>query len=138
MNFYDLELCRWVRTPGSDQPPWTVPVLQIGGDYSFSVQFCRGAEIVDDGADTFVAGVKTADNFTGAYVASDTSPVTGGSGETIFTFDLTTTAAKAYFTTNPTAGDVDGVIQVAFEVGTETTITVPLTCQILNSYINPA
>jgi threonine synthase len=71
----------------------------------------------------------------GAYVATDNAPTTGGDGSTVFSMDLTTNDAKAYFTANPTADTVNAAFQIAYTVDTIERRTTPLPIVLQNDYL---
>jgi len=135
MLYYDLNIESWVRKPGSTSPPQMTPVLTIGGFFETAVQFCRGTDIESTGASSFFAGIKIYGDYSGAYVDTDNAPTTGGDGSTVFSMDLTTNEAKAYFTANPTADTVNAAFQIAYTVDTIERRTTPLPIVLQNDYL---
>ena len=135
MLYYDLDIGTWVRTPGSTSPPQMTPVLTIGGVFDISISFVQDGAVIDPAASSYYLGVKLSGNMTGAYVASNSSPVTGGDAQQTFSLDLTTTEAKAYFTTNPTADTVAAVLQLKFVVDSIEKRTAALSIVLQNDYL---
>ncbi len=135
MLYFDLTVGTWVRTPGSTSPPQMTPVLTIGGVFEMPVQFCRGTDIEQTGASEWFAGIKVSGDHTGEYVAEDDAPTNGGDGSTVFSMDLTTVAAKAYFTANPTADTVSAAFQIAYTVDSVERRTTPFPIVLQNDYL---
>ena len=135
MLYFDLDVGTWVKKPGSTSPPQMTPVLTIGGVYELAIQFCRGTDVEETGASAWFAGVKIADDHAGDYLDSDNAPTTGGDGSIVFSIDLTTVAAKAYFTTNPTEDTVKAIVQFAYTVDSIERRTTPFPVVIQNDYI---
>ena len=125
----------WVRNPGSLSPPPIIPVLSVGGVFDVPVQFCCGTEIANAGAQDMFLGIKPADSPAGDYIASNNSPIQTSSGLYVFSVDLTTTDAKAYFTANPTELTQDAAMQIAFTQDGVERRTVPLGIVIQNDYL---
>ena len=110
-------------------------VGHFGGFFETAVQFCRGTDIESTGASSFFAGIKIYGDYSGAYVDTDNAPTTGGDGSTVFSMDLTTNDAKAYFTANPTADTVNAAFQIAYTVDTIERRTTPLPIVLQNDYL---
>ena len=135
MLFYDLDLGAWVRCPGSSSPAWMTPVLTIGSTFQIIVRFCRGEDIVDPGASAWLAGIRPSGVFSGDFIASDDAPQQDGSDGNIFILDLTTDAASAYFTENPSAEIQNASLQIKMTTGDGDMLTCPLEIVIQNSYL---
>ena len=136
MQFYDLDIGAWVRTPGSITPPPIQPVLTIGATYQIEVTFCRGGQIENALGGTFFGGIKIKGDYSGDTVASDSSPVQTGDVSTVFTMDLTTTEGKAYFTANPTADTVAAVFVIAATIDDTEFKTAPMELTLQNDYFS--
>ena len=135
MLFYDLDINAWVRTPGSKSPPQMTPVLTIGGVFEIAVTFVQDGAIYDPLASSYYLGAKLAGDMAGAYIAHDSAPTTGGDAQQVFSLDLTTVAAKAYFTTNPTEDTVAAVLQLKYVADSIERRTVPMAIVLQNDYL---
>ncbi len=100
-----------------------------------AVQFCRGADIEQTGASDWFAGIKISGDHAGSYVADDDAPTTGGDGSTVFSMDLTTNDAKAYFVANPSSDTVNAAFQIAYTVDSVERRTTPFPVVLQNDYL---
>jgi hypothetical protein len=108
------------------------PVLTLGSVYEINVFFCRGADPVSvSSSETWLCGLKIAGDYSGAYIASTTTAINRGQPDTAFVLDLSTVAAAAYFTANPTESIAACELQVKYTIGTAVTATtrLPVTLQ---------
>ncbi len=137
MLYYDLDLSAWVRKPGSTSPPWMEPVITLGGVQIVTVLFCRGATpAVISTSETWLAGIKAAGDYAGAYIASSTTPENRDGESVTFEMDLTTPEAAAYFTANPTASLVACELQIEVTVDSVKTVTTRLPVTLQNSILS--
>lgn len=134
MLFFDLDLGAWVRNPGSESPPQVSPVLTVGAVYDIEVTFVHGTSSQSTSGGTFYGGIKLKGDYSGTVVAADAAPTFGGQESVIFSIDLTTTDAKAYFTANPTADTVEAVFVIAATLDTTEFKTPPLEITLQNDY----
>jgi len=135
--YFDLDLNDWVRKPGSTSPPWSEPVLTLGSTYEITVIFCRGGIIESvSSTETWLAGVKLQGDYSGDYIASTTTAINRGGSDTSFILDLTTVAAAAYFTANPTESIAACEFQVKYTIGTSVTATTRLPITLQNTILD--
>lgn len=135
MIFFDLDLGAWVRNPGSDSPPQMEPVLTVGATYHLLVKFIRGTTVQDPSGGTLYGGLKLKSDYSGDILADDAAPTVNGDGSAAFSIDLTTVAAKAYFTANPTADTTDAVFVIAATIDDYEFKTPPFSITLQNDYL---
>ena len=135
MLYFDLNAGAWVGRPGSETPPVMVPVLTVGATYQIEVSFVRGSDVENVLGGTFYGGVKLKGDYSGTILADDAAPVQNGEESIIFSIDLTTTDAKAYFTENPTEDTVSAVFVVAATISDYEFKTPPFEIVLQNDYL---
>jgi len=108
------------------------PVLTLGSVFEINILFCRGSSVeLISSSETWLCGIKLQGDYSGAYVASTTTAINRGTPDTAFILDLSTVAAAAYFTANPTESIAACELQVKYTIGTSVTATtrLPITLQ---------
>ena len=135
MLFYDLDQSAWVRQPGSNSPPWSTPVLPISGKSNVAIQFLEGGEVITPAASDWMAVVNLDGDFSANHLAESITPFDDGTGAVVFTLDLTTPEALAYFTANPDEPTVKCQLQIGFTYQGDSKRTVALAVILQNDYI---
>jgi hypothetical protein len=134
MLYYDVDLNSWVRQPGSSEPSWITPVLTVGSTHAIQITFVKGFDIQDVSGATWFLGIKSALNFAGDYIGSNSTPTEDGENVITFILDLDTVAAKAYFVTNPTTDTLACNLQVVWTIDDKIS-TNPLGILLQNTYL---
>jgi len=134
MLFYDLDLNSWVRAPGSSSPSQMTPAITVGSTSLMLVKFCKGEKIVTSFS-AVTAGIKISGDFDGSFIAQDNSPTESGGDAFVFQFNLSTSAALAYFTAHPSADVAKAIIQLSYTESGVTSQTTPLAIILQNTYL---
>jgi exo-beta-1,3-glucanase (GH17 family) len=114
------------------------PVLTVGATYPIEVTFCDGPLLVSIFDTTLTAGIKIKSDYAGDIVAEDLAPFRDGQERVVFSVDLTTEAANAYFVANPTAESVNAVLVVDYEIDSVVSKTVPFDLVLQKNYFPAA